>query len=733
MAASRRSTPSPASPLPRRLLDARPDRLDLRDLPYRPPLRSLPPQWPADEDIARYMGAYARAGLVLDQGSEGACTGFGLACVANFLLWRRAMEAGRPRGFEPVSPRMFYELARRYDEWPGDDYEGSSCRGALKGWHKHGACAERLWPHRPARGGARPPAGPGADWARDAATRPLGVYYRVDRNAVVDLQAAIREVGAVYASAEVHGGWDRLLARRPARPPRRAADLPLIPPRPAGGEAGGHAFALVGYDARGFIVQNSWGPAWGRGGFAVLPYEDWVRHATDAWACALGVPVAASQARLAASAFPVASGRSLASLSRAARAAGNPQDDPWPVDRAYAHRGYEPWGTAKAYAHTLVSGNEGRLAVSDVAFGARAGTGEDARAAYARRIVLDNALGALVAQPGKVARLAVYAHGGLNGEAGSVERIRVLGPCFAANGVHPLFLTWRTGPLETLGSMARDALGLDGDVAAARAGGFLDGVREAADRMIEAKARLLLRGVWSEMRENAERAARPGHVLDLLAVQLLDLRDALAARGKELEIHLAGHSAGSILLGHLLARWCRDDLRARAPEVRSATLHAAACSVEFALRTWAAAAEAGILDLSRLSMAYLSDANERRDALPAPGAAIYGKSLLYLVSRALDDARKIPLLGMERANLPAFAGDGDQWAAEHLAHVARWQALWQPGPGSCIEAPQVVVDAAGTRRQAVHGCFDNDIATMTRMIEAIAGRALVAPLEWLDY
>ena len=138
----------------RRLLDARPDRLDLRDLAYRPPLRSLPPQWPVDADIARFVGAYARAGLVLDQGTEGACTGFGLACVANFLLWRRAIEAGRSAAFEPVSPRMFYELARRYDEWPGDDYEGSSCRGALKGWHKHGACAERLWPHR-ARGRRR--------------------------------------------------------------------------------------------------------------------------------------------------------------------------------------------------------------------------------------------------------------------------------------------------------------------------------------------------------------------------------------------------------------------------------------------------------------------------------------------------------------------------------------------------------------------------------------------------
>ena len=88
-----------------------------------------------------------------------------------------------------------------------------------------------------------------------------------------------------------------------------------------------------------------------------------------------------------------------------------------------------------------------------------------------------------------------------------------------------------------------------------------------------------------------------------------------------------------------------------------------------ALRTWAAAAEAGILDLSRLSMAYLSDANERRDALPAPGVAIYGKSLLYLVSRALDDARKIPLLGMERANLPAFAGDGGPVHGESVDHL----------------------------------------------------------------
>ena len=37
-----------------RTFDARPDRLDLRDLPYRPPLRSLPPRYPGDAALAAF-------------------------------------------------------------------------------------------------------------------------------------------------------------------------------------------------------------------------------------------------------------------------------------------------------------------------------------------------------------------------------------------------------------------------------------------------------------------------------------------------------------------------------------------------------------------------------------------------------------------------------------------------------------------------------------------------------
>ena len=74
-----------------RTLDARPDRLDLRDREYTPNVVSLPQQWPSDDYIRRLLPRYCKSGLVLDQGEEGACTGFGLACVVNYLHWRACL------------------------------------------------------------------------------------------------------------------------------------------------------------------------------------------------------------------------------------------------------------------------------------------------------------------------------------------------------------------------------------------------------------------------------------------------------------------------------------------------------------------------------------------------------------------------------------------------------------------------------------------------------------------
>ena len=39
---------------------------------------------------------------------------------------------------------------------------------------------------------------------------PLGAYYRIDGKSIVDMQSAIFETHAVYVSADVHDGWDRV-------------------------------------------------------------------------------------------------------------------------------------------------------------------------------------------------------------------------------------------------------------------------------------------------------------------------------------------------------------------------------------------------------------------------------------------------------------------------------------------------------------------------------------------
>ena len=702
--------------------DARPDRLDFRDLPYRPPLRSLDPVFPRNDFITELLPAYVSGGLVLDQGREGACTGFGLAAVINYLQWARYTYGTLPGSFAPVSPRMLYELARRYDEWPGERYDGSSCRGALKGWHKHGVCAETLWRYRD-RGGNVRLLVPDPGWDADATTRPLGVYYRINKRSVVDMQAAIQEIGAIYVAARVHDGWDRLPS---TGAPTTHADIPLIDPPEDPHNFGGHAFALVGYNERGFIVQNSWGPRWGAGGFAVMPYSDWVRYASDAWAVALGVPQSLSVTRVESLRWPSRSGRSLAFFDLKVKNPDNPPDDPWPIDRAYDHKPYQPWSTATAYAHTLVTGNDGNIALTDLTHGIGGDVGK-----FVEELAVTRPLQWLE-QTG-ADRLMIYAHGGLNSEEEAIDRVRVLAPYFEANGIYPLFIAWRTGPGETLASMLEDKFrsffGVDDDEQM-RAAGFFDDLADSRDRRVEELANRTLKGLWTEMRENAERSARSGRGVDLLAAKLAELCDGI---GRPLQVHLVGHSAGAILLGHLLKRLAAPGRGLRPVKVATCSLYAAACSVKFAIDHYLSAAK-DILRIRDLHLHYLSDKNEKDDYLAgAKRLHLYGKSLLYLVSRALDDERKIPLLGFDRALEKEWAKDADQWAESHLPHVQRWQAVFPRDNAYCVKDANVPINKAGKTQQAQHGSFDNNIEVIKATIERIKSGRLVKPIEWLDY
>ena len=182
----------------------KPDAADLRDRLYMPLATSLPNEFPSEADVGKFLPAYTAANLILNQGKEGACTGFGLTCVINYLRW---IQAGNPKKLASVSPRMLYTLARRHDEYDGENYEGSSCRGAIKGWFNNGVCLEEDWPYAPEKSN---PARYG--FAARATENTLGVYYRVDTKSITDVQAAISQHGAVFVSSFTHQGWDDLPA-----------------------------------------------------------------------------------------------------------------------------------------------------------------------------------------------------------------------------------------------------------------------------------------------------------------------------------------------------------------------------------------------------------------------------------------------------------------------------------------------------------------------------------------
>ena len=228
------------SQVPMRVLDARADDTDANDYIFHPSLTQIPDKIDNSGEAP-----------VLDQGSEGACVGFGLATVINvdqiLHYKRRPVREKKP---EQVSYRMLYEMARRYDEWRGENYEGTSLRGAMKGWHKHGVASIEMWPFVTKRNGKTiPDRAFTPERAADALRRPLGAYYRITDSDVFHMQAAIVEGDAVLASAWVHPGWknENLISKG-------NNGLKRIPAY--SGNMGLHAFAIVGYTPDGFIIQN---------------------------------------------------------------------------------------------------------------------------------------------------------------------------------------------------------------------------------------------------------------------------------------------------------------------------------------------------------------------------------------------------------------------------------------------------------------------------------------------
>lgn len=187
---------------------------DSRDHQYL--LRAAMPRRPERALPSHYE---YQTGPVLDQGQTSQCVGYSWR---GFLMAAPIMTTGGP------DAATIYHGAQQNDEWPGEDYEGSSVRGGAKYLQGLGNLSAYLWAFT-----------------------------------VADVE---RWMLSGYGPLVIGSNWyERMFD------PDASGRL-----RIGGRIAGGHAYLLYGCNRskKQVWIQNSWGPSWGVNGRAYLTYRD---------------------------------------------------------------------------------------------------------------------------------------------------------------------------------------------------------------------------------------------------------------------------------------------------------------------------------------------------------------------------------------------------------------------------------------------------------------------------
>lgn len=191
--------------------------IDFRDRKYAISLPGIP----ADVRGHRYW----HAGPVLDQGNTSQCVAF----AGEGLL-----VAGPVKNKMLQDPNALYNMCRQNDEWPGEDYDGTSVRGLMKVLKDAGLVSIY-------------------NWASDVPTTVAQVFKN----------------GPVVFGTDFYQGMMSTHANGFVK-----ADGLMV---------GGHAYLCIGVNteklcpdgSRGaFRIQNSWGTDWGQHGRFWLTFTD---------------------------------------------------------------------------------------------------------------------------------------------------------------------------------------------------------------------------------------------------------------------------------------------------------------------------------------------------------------------------------------------------------------------------------------------------------------------------
>ncbi|MEP6634496.1 MAG: hypothetical protein ABJA62_09835, partial [Luteimonas sp.] len=332
-------------------------------------------------------------------------------------------------------------------------------------------------------------------------------------------------------------------------------------------------------------------------------------------------------------------------------------------------------------------------------------------------------------------RILIYAHGGLVPEQTAIQRVADYRESMLAKQIYPLCFVWKSDFWSTIGNILRDVGRQRSEGVFQRAKDLLldrfDDTLEPIARAIGGKA------LWDEMKENALLATTavmrgPGGNLQEAggAALVARLLDDWTRHDPSVELHMAGHSAGSILLAPMLQLLTGHGQIVGGPahgmlglgnKIASVNLWAPAITMEMFLMTYAPAIESKAVD--RACLFTLSDKAENDDHC----ANVYHKSLLYLVAHALEQqprswiekrlSQGTPIAGMARF-IEAKNPEDQAFGFERVHALLKAQRLdWVQSPTS--GKPEGSPDAANATS---HGGFDDDRATLQASVARILGQ-----------